>query len=148
VFEALYVTHTPVEQVCARFSMTPVAIYCFRTLRAFMSGSCSTIWPSVRALHARALADGAAVSDIIVNGRGTMIYLTAPELLRGSELPKAPLWPGAAASRRLTSDFWTMDGDGWAVVRRKMGGAGAFPHVRRADSTLAHSCARLCFANT
>ena len=79
MFEALYVTHTPVEQVCARFSMTPVAIYCFRTLRAFMSGSCSTIWPSVRALHARALADGAAVSDIIVNGRGTMIYLTAPE---------------------------------------------------------------------
>jgi len=34
---------------------------------------------AVRALHARALADGAAVSDIIVNGRGTMIYLTAPE---------------------------------------------------------------------
>ncbi len=34
---------------------------------------------AVRALHARALADGAAVSDIIVNGRGTMIYLTTPE---------------------------------------------------------------------
>jgi len=34
---------------------------------------------SVRALHARALADGTAVSDVIVNGRGTMIYLTAPE---------------------------------------------------------------------
>lgn len=34
---------------------------------------------AVRALHARALADGAVVSDVIVNGRGTMIYLTAPE---------------------------------------------------------------------
>lgn len=34
---------------------------------------------SVQALHARALADGAQVSDVIVNGRGTMIYLTAPE---------------------------------------------------------------------
>jgi len=34
---------------------------------------------SVRALHARALADGAVVSDVIINGRGTMIYLTAPE---------------------------------------------------------------------
>jgi catechol-2,3-dioxygenase len=34
---------------------------------------------SVRALHARAVADGLQVSDVIVNGRGTMIYLTAPE---------------------------------------------------------------------
>ena len=34
---------------------------------------------AVRALHARALADGAVVSDVIVNGRGTMIYLTTPE---------------------------------------------------------------------
>jgi len=34
---------------------------------------------SVRALHARALADGVTVSDVIVNGRGTMIYLSAPE---------------------------------------------------------------------
>ena len=34
---------------------------------------------SVRALHARALADGVAVSDVIVNGRGTMIYLSTPE---------------------------------------------------------------------
>jgi catechol 2,3-dioxygenase-like lactoylglutathione lyase family enzyme len=34
---------------------------------------------SVRALHERAVADGTPVSDIIVNGRGTMIYLTAPE---------------------------------------------------------------------
>lgn len=34
---------------------------------------------SVRELHARALADGLAVSDVIVNGRGTMIYLTSPE---------------------------------------------------------------------
>jgi len=33
----------------------------------------------VRSLHARALADGVPVSDVIVNGRGTMIYLTAPE---------------------------------------------------------------------
>jgi catechol 2,3-dioxygenase-like lactoylglutathione lyase family enzyme len=33
----------------------------------------------VRALHARARADGTPVSDVIVNGRGTMIYLTAPE---------------------------------------------------------------------
>ena len=33
----------------------------------------------VRALHARAVADGLQVSDVIVNGRGTMIYLTAPE---------------------------------------------------------------------
>jgi len=34
---------------------------------------------AVRALHARAVADGALVSEVIVNGRGTMIYLTAPE---------------------------------------------------------------------
>jgi catechol 2,3-dioxygenase-like lactoylglutathione lyase family enzyme len=34
---------------------------------------------SVRALHERAVADGTPVSDIIVNGRGTMIYLSAPE---------------------------------------------------------------------
>jgi catechol-2,3-dioxygenase len=34
---------------------------------------------SVRALHARASADGTPVSEVIVNGRGTMIYLTAPE---------------------------------------------------------------------
>ena len=33
----------------------------------------------VRALHERALHDGIPVSDVIVNGRGTMIYLTAPE---------------------------------------------------------------------
>lgn len=34
---------------------------------------------SVRALHERAVADGTPVSDLIVNGRGTMIYLSAPE---------------------------------------------------------------------
>ncbi|MDB4993841.1 MAG: hypothetical protein JWM74_1273 [Myxococcaceae bacterium] len=34
---------------------------------------------SVRALHARAKEGGAEVSDIIVNGRGTMIYFTAAE---------------------------------------------------------------------
>ena len=34
---------------------------------------------SVRALHARAKEGGAEVSDVIVNGRGTMIYFTAPE---------------------------------------------------------------------
>jgi catechol 2,3-dioxygenase-like lactoylglutathione lyase family enzyme len=34
---------------------------------------------SVHALHARAKEGGAEVSDIIVNGRGTMIYFTAPE---------------------------------------------------------------------
>jgi catechol 2,3-dioxygenase-like lactoylglutathione lyase family enzyme len=34
---------------------------------------------SVRALHARAKEGGAEVSDLIVNGRGTMIYFTAPE---------------------------------------------------------------------
>ena len=34
---------------------------------------------SVCALHARAVADGTPVSEVIVNGRGTMIYLTAPE---------------------------------------------------------------------
>lgn len=34
---------------------------------------------SVQALHARALAEGRPVSDVIVNGRGTMIYLTLPE---------------------------------------------------------------------
>jgi len=34
---------------------------------------------SVRALHARAVAEGTPVSDVIVNGRGTMVYLTAPE---------------------------------------------------------------------
>lgn len=33
----------------------------------------------VHALQARAKADGTPVSDVIVNGRGTMIYLTAPE---------------------------------------------------------------------
>lgn len=34
---------------------------------------------SVRALQARARADGADVTDVIVNGRGTMIYFTAPD---------------------------------------------------------------------
>ena len=34
---------------------------------------------SVRALQARAKDGGAEVSDVIVNGRGTMIYFTAPE---------------------------------------------------------------------
>ena len=34
---------------------------------------------AVRALHARLVADGAPVSDVIVNGRGTVIYLAAPE---------------------------------------------------------------------
>jgi catechol 2,3-dioxygenase-like lactoylglutathione lyase family enzyme len=34
---------------------------------------------SVHAIHARATADGVPVSEVIVNGRGTMIYLTAPE---------------------------------------------------------------------
>jgi hypothetical protein len=34
---------------------------------------------AVRALHARASADGTPVSEVIVNGRGTMIYLSAPE---------------------------------------------------------------------
>lgn len=33
----------------------------------------------VRALQARARADGIPVSELIVNGRGTMTYLTAPE---------------------------------------------------------------------
>jgi catechol 2,3-dioxygenase-like lactoylglutathione lyase family enzyme len=33
----------------------------------------------VRALQARARADGAVVSDVIVNGRGTIVYFTAPE---------------------------------------------------------------------
>jgi catechol 2,3-dioxygenase-like lactoylglutathione lyase family enzyme len=33
----------------------------------------------VRALHDRALRDGAAVSDVIVNGRGTLLYFTAAE---------------------------------------------------------------------
>jgi len=33
----------------------------------------------VHALHARAQADGVPVSEPIVNGRGTMIYLSAPE---------------------------------------------------------------------
>jgi len=35
--------------------------------------------PSVLAVHARAVADGVAVSDVIVNGRGTMVYLTLPD---------------------------------------------------------------------
>jgi catechol 2,3-dioxygenase-like lactoylglutathione lyase family enzyme len=34
---------------------------------------------SVRALWQRARADGADVSDVIENGRGTMIYFTAPD---------------------------------------------------------------------
>jgi catechol-2,3-dioxygenase len=34
---------------------------------------------SVRALHEQATNDGTPVSDVIVNGRGTMIYLSAPE---------------------------------------------------------------------
>jgi catechol 2,3-dioxygenase-like lactoylglutathione lyase family enzyme len=34
---------------------------------------------SVRALQARAREGGAEVSDVIVNGRGTMVYFTAPE---------------------------------------------------------------------
>ena len=33
----------------------------------------------VRALHDRALREGAEVSDVIVNGRGTLLYFTAPE---------------------------------------------------------------------
>jgi catechol 2,3-dioxygenase-like lactoylglutathione lyase family enzyme len=33
----------------------------------------------VHAVHARARADGTPVSDVIVNGRGTMIYVTAPD---------------------------------------------------------------------
>ena len=33
----------------------------------------------VHALHARAKADGTPVSDVIVNGRGSMVYLTAPD---------------------------------------------------------------------
>jgi catechol 2,3-dioxygenase-like lactoylglutathione lyase family enzyme len=34
---------------------------------------------SVRALHARAREGGADVSDVIVNGRGTHLYFTAPD---------------------------------------------------------------------
>lgn len=34
---------------------------------------------SVRALHARARDGGADVSEVIVNGRGTLLYFTAPE---------------------------------------------------------------------
>lgn len=34
---------------------------------------------AVRELQSRARADGAAVSDVIENGRGTMIYFTAPD---------------------------------------------------------------------
>jgi len=39
VFEALYVTHSPVEDICARFSMTKVALYSFRTrLKRLVAG--------------------------------------------------------------------------------------------------------------
>lgn len=61
---------------------------------------------SVRALHARASADGAAVSDVIVNGRGTMIYLTAPEGYRvevacqNHRFGRAPAPSGEAAPAR------------------------------------------------
>ena len=34
---------------------------------------------SVRALHARAREGGADVSDVIVNGRATLLFFTAPE---------------------------------------------------------------------
>jgi len=34
---------------------------------------------SVHALQARARSEGANVTDVIVNGRGTMIYFTAPD---------------------------------------------------------------------
>jgi catechol 2,3-dioxygenase-like lactoylglutathione lyase family enzyme len=34
---------------------------------------------TVRSLHARALADGAQVSEVIVNGRGTHVYFAAPD---------------------------------------------------------------------
>lgn len=34
---------------------------------------------SVRSLQARARADGVEVSEVIENGRGTMIYFTAPD---------------------------------------------------------------------
>lgn len=34
---------------------------------------------AVRALHTRLRADEVPVSDVIVNGRGTMVYLTRPE---------------------------------------------------------------------
>jgi catechol 2,3-dioxygenase-like lactoylglutathione lyase family enzyme len=34
---------------------------------------------TVRALQARARADGADVSDVIVNGRGTLLYFQAPD---------------------------------------------------------------------
>jgi catechol 2,3-dioxygenase-like lactoylglutathione lyase family enzyme len=36
----------------------------------------------VRALQARARADGADVTDVIVNGRGTMAYFVAPDGFR------------------------------------------------------------------
>ncbi|HET7540405.1 MAG TPA: hypothetical protein VFK05_11060 [Polyangiaceae bacterium] len=39
LFEALYVSHSPVEEICARFSMTPVAVYSFRTrLKRLVAG--------------------------------------------------------------------------------------------------------------
>jgi len=52
---------------------------------------------AVRAIHARATADGTPVSDVIVNGRGTMIYLSAPEgyyvevACHTRRVPRAPM---------------------------------------------------------
>jgi RNA polymerase sigma factor (sigma-70 family) len=39
VFEALYVANTPVDEICARFAMTPVAVYSFKTrLKQLIAG--------------------------------------------------------------------------------------------------------------
>jgi catechol 2,3-dioxygenase-like lactoylglutathione lyase family enzyme len=53
---------------------------------------------SVRALHERATNDGTPVSDVIVNGRGTIIYLTAPEgYFVEVSCPRHRFAPGGAA---------------------------------------------------
>jgi catechol-2,3-dioxygenase len=54
---------------------------------------------SVRALQVRARADGVPVSDVIENGRGTLVYFTRPEgYLVEVSRPKRRFTPAPAAA--------------------------------------------------
>jgi len=52
----------------------------------------------VHAMHARVAAEGAPVSEVIVNGRGTMIYLTTPEGYRVEVSCQRHRFPPASAN--------------------------------------------------
>lgn len=53
---------------------------------------------SVVALQSRARAGGADVTDVIVNGRGTMIYFTLPEGYRVEVACQRHVWATPAAT--------------------------------------------------